>query len=68
MEEKEVNDIILELKTSLEKKYGTRFFKFYLCELNNGSWEGLISTKEEDGTRKGSYYRIKDNEVDEEIL
>ena len=66
MEERELSDIILELKSKLQSKYGEKFFKFYLCELNDGKWEGLISTKGSDGKRSGSYYRIKGDTVEEE--
>ncbi len=67
MEEKELSEIILELKTKLESKYGKSFSKFYLCEFNDGKWEGLISTKDDNG-RTGSYYRIKEGIVEEETL
>lgn len=66
--ERNINEIILELKSTLQKKYGKSFFKFYLCEFNDGRWEGLISTKEEDGARGGSYYRIKEDGVEEEVF
>lgn len=66
--ERDINEIILELKTTLQKKYGKSFFKFHLCELNDGRWEGLISTKENNGTRGGSYYRIKEDSVEEEVF
>lgn len=68
MEEKEIGEIILELKSKLKKIYGEKFFKFYLCEFTDGRWEGLISTKETNGYRGGSYYRIKEGIVEEEKL
>lgn len=66
--ERNINEIILELKSTLQKKYGKSFFKFYLCELNDGKWEGLISTKEEGGARGGLYYRIKESGIEEEVF
>jgi hypothetical protein len=64
--EKDVNELILELKSTLKKEYGDKFFKFHLCELSDGRWEGLISVKDEKGTRGGSYYRIKEDTVEVE--
>jgi hypothetical protein len=66
--ERDINEIILELKSTLQKKYGKSFFKFHLCEFNDGRWEGLISTKGESGIRSGSYYRIKEDGIEEEIF
>jgi hypothetical protein len=68
MEEKELTDLILELKSKLQSKYGDKFFKFYLCDFGNGRWEGLASVKEGKGTRSGSYFRIIEGVVEEEIL
>lgn len=68
MEEKELSDLILELKSKLESKYGDKFFKFYLCDFGNGKWEGLASVKEENGSRSGSYFRIDGVTIEEEIL
>ena len=68
MEEREITEIILELKSKLKEKYGENFFKFYLCEFSDGSWQGLVSTKESDGYRGGCYYRIKEGIVSEENL
>lgn len=68
MEENELNELILKLKTLLEDKHSDKFFKFYLCKMPDGRWESLVSTKLSDGTRGGSYYRIVDGKIEEEIL
>jgi hypothetical protein len=59
--DKEINDTIIKLKSSLKNKYGKNFNKFYLVNFNDGEWEGLISIKDDNGKRNGEYYRI-DNE------
>ena len=44
--EKTVSELILELKTVLEKTHGDQFTKFYLCKFPDGKWEALIGVKE----------------------
>jgi hypothetical protein len=59
--DKEINDIIIKLKSTLKNKYGENFNKFYLVNFNDNKWEGLITIKDSDGKRNGEYYLI-DNE------
>ena len=59
--DKEINDIIIKLKSTLKNKYGENFNKFYLVNFNDNKWEGLITIKDSDGKRNGEYYII-DNE------
>ena len=59
--DKEINDIIIKLKSSLNNKYGENFNKFYLVNFNDNKWEGLITIKDDGGKRNGEYYLI-DNE------
>jgi len=59
--DKEINDIIIKLKSTLKNKYGENFNKFYLVNFNDNKWEGLITIKDDGGKRNGEYYRI-DNE------
>jgi hypothetical protein len=66
--EKTVSELILELKTVLEKTHGDKFTKFYLCKFPDGKWEGLIGIKEGEVRKTGSYYRINDGVVEEEIV
>ena len=66
--EKTVSELILELKTVLEKTRGEQFTNFYLCKFPDGKWEGLIGIKEGKVRKTGSYYRINDGVVEEEIV
>ena len=65
MDEK-IKKIVLELKSTLEEKYGDNFNKFYLVQFNNDvstKWEGLISLKSGEEHEKRKYYVISDNKV-----
>jgi|TARA_R110000782_G_scaffold171955_3_gene263640 hypothetical protein len=60
---RDVESIILELKSSLIEKYGDDFKKFYLVNFKEDDWQVLISTKEKEGERKGKYFKIESNHV-----
>ena len=45
--DKEINDTIIKLKSSLKNKYGKNFNKFYLVNFDDDEWQGLISIKDE---------------------
>jgi hypothetical protein len=65
MDEK-IKKIVLELKSTLEEKYGDNLNKFYLVQFNNDvstKWEGLISLKSGEEHEKRKYYVISDNKV-----
>jgi hypothetical protein len=64
--EKTISELILELKTVLEKTHGEQFTKFYLCKFTDGKWEALIGIKEGASRKTGNYYRINDGVVEEE--
>lgn len=64
--EKTISELILELKTVLEKTHGEQFTKFYLCKFPDGKWEALIGIKEGTSRKTGNYYRINDGVVEEE--
>lgn len=66
--EKTVNELILELKSVLEKKYDERFVKFYLSKFPDGKWECLVAIKEDQHRKTASYYRVIDGVVEEEIV
>jgi hypothetical protein len=66
--EKTVNDLILELKSVLEKNHGENFTKFYLCKFPDGKWESLVAIKEGGNRKTASYYRIINGVVEEEIV
>jgi hypothetical protein len=64
--EKTVNELILELKSVLEKQHGEQFVKFYLCKFPDGKWEALVGIKEGASRKTGNYYRINNGVVEEE--
>jgi len=64
--EKTVNELILELKSVLEKQHGEQFVKFYLCKFPDGKWEALVGVKEGANRKTGNYYRINNGVVEEE--
>lgn len=59
-----INKLILQLQTQLNKKYGRHFKKFYLTKhIDGDKWEGLISSKNEEGGRRAEYYSINENTI-----
>ena len=66
--DKEINDTIIKLKSSLKNKYGKNFNKFYLINFNDDKWEGLISIKDGEGKRDGEYYKIDNDTIIPEPL
>ena len=67
-----INKLIIELQTALAEKYGTNFKKFYLTTHieDKELWEGLISSKTEEGERNVEYFTLQNNIViqDEKIF
>ena len=61
--DKEINDIIIKLKSTLKNTYGENFNKFYLVNFNDNKWEGLITIKDSDGKRNGEYYLIYNESI-----
>jgi len=57
--DEDINKLILQLQSALDKKYGRHFKKFYLTkQIGNDKWEGLISSSDEEERRNAEYYSI----------
>ena len=62
--EDNIEELIIQLKGALDKKYGRYFKKFYLSkQINTDEWEGLISSSDEEGKRNAQYYSINEKEI-----
>jgi hypothetical protein len=62
--DEDINKLILQLQLQLNKKYGRHFKKFYLSKhIDSEKWEGLISSKDEEGGRNAEYYTINENRI-----
>ena len=62
--DEDINKLILQLQIQLNKKYGRHFKKFYLSKhIDSEKWEGLISSKDENGSRNAEYYSINENRI-----
>ena len=66
--DEDINKLILQLQIQLHKKYGRHFKKFYLSKhIDSDKWEGLISSKDEEGGEEGErnaeYYSINENKI-----
>lgn len=62
--DEDINKLILQLQVQLNKKYGRHFKKFYLSKhIDTDKWEGLISSKDEEGGRNAEYYTITENTI-----
>jgi len=62
--EKDIDNLIINLKLALIKKYGENFKRFYLTRgLDNTPWEGLISSSDEKGNRNAEYYSIDGGKI-----
>ena len=62
--EEDLNQLIIQLKVALNKKYGKNFKKFYLInEAEKNPWTGLISSADPSGNRNAEYYTVNEKEV-----
>jgi len=62
--DEDINKLILQLRSQLNKKYGRHFKNFYLTQgAENSDWQGLISSVDEVGGRNAEYYSINENTI-----